>query len=159
MTRTVFLKNLGKISYAKAFSFQKELVRAHLDVLKSSKQIKSRNILIICEHYPVYTVGIQNKKDAKFYLNEKQRLIRLGADFEFSNRGGLTTFHGPGQLVCYPILNLAYFSKNMKWYVAQLENTLINTCRSFGLNASTTEDTGVWIGNSKIAAIGEDLNF
>ena len=156
LSRTVFLKNLGKITYKKAFAIQKELVRGSLDCLKLNKQKMSRNTLIICEHYPVYTVGIQNKKDTTFHLNERQRLLRLGADFEFTNRGGLTTFHGPGQLVCYPVLNLAYFRKSVKWYVEQLERTLIETCRRFDLTAGTTSDTGVWIDDNKIAAIGED---
>ena len=71
-----------------------------------------------------------------------------------TNRGGLITFHGPGQLVAYPILNLRNFTPSMRRYIATLENTIINTCSRFGVNAGTTEHTGVWVGDRKIAAIG-----
>ena len=85
---------------------------------------------------------------------EEQRLKKLGAEFYRTNRGGLITFHGPGQLVAYPILNLHHFQQGMKKYIATLEQTLINTCACFSIEARTTQDTGVWVGDSKIAAIG-----
>ena len=67
-------------------------------------------------------------------------------------------YHGPGQLVAYPIVNLKQFGrgKGVRWYVKQLEQTLIKTCAAFGITASTTLDTGVWVkGDRKIAAVGE----
>uniref|UniRef100_A0A9J7XDQ5 lipoyl(octanoyl) transferase n=1 Tax=Cyprinus carpio carpio TaxID=630221 RepID=A0A9J7XDQ5_CYPCA len=70
------------------------------------------------------------------------------------SRGGLITFHGPGQLVCYPVLNLGCFRKSVRWYVCELERTVIKTCAQFGIEASTSPDTGVWAGDNKICAIG-----
>ncbi|MCP6508515.1 hypothetical protein NL478_27505, partial [Klebsiella pneumoniae] len=76
--------------------------------------------LIIVEHEPVYTVGIRQQD----YNSVMERnLIKLGAEFKRTNRGGLITFHGPGQLVAYPILNLKYFQPSVRWYVANLETT------------------------------------
>nr|KAG5708216.1 hypothetical protein BaRGS_021150 [Batillaria attramentaria] len=85
---------------------------------------------------------------------EEKRLKSLGAEFYRTNRGGLITYHGPGQLVAYPILNLTHFKPSIKWYIATLEQTIINACWQFGIQAHTTEDTGVWVDNRKIAAIG-----
>lgn len=87
--------------------------------------------------------------------DEEYRLKNLGAEFHRTNRGGLITFHGPGQLVVYPVLNLNHFRPSMKWYIATLEQTIINTCRRFGIQAQTTTDTGVWVEDRKIASIGE----
>jgi len=108
--------------------------------------------LIIVEHEPVYTVGIRQREyDSVLEHN----LIKLGAEFKRTKRGGLITFHGPGQLVAYPILNLKYFQPSVRWYVANLETTVINLCNeTYGLNAVTTSDTGIWIGNRKICAMG-----
>lgn len=83
----------------------------------------------------------------------------LGAEFVRSDRGGLITFHGPGQLIIYPIIHLASFAKlrkSVRNYVCQLEQSVIETCRSFGVETMRTKDTGVWIRNKplKIAAIG-----
>lgn len=78
----------------------------------------------------------------------------LGAEFYRTNRGGLITFHGPGQLVVYPILDLKSFNKSMKWYICKLEKTVIEVCKSFGVEAERSSDTGVWVKNNKICAIG-----
>ena len=86
---------------------------------------------------------------------EEQRLISLGAEFYRTNRGGLITFHGPGQLVAYPILNLNGFTKSMKWYICTLEATIIQMCKSsFGIQAKRSSDTGVWVDDNKLCAIG-----
>lgn len=77
-----------------------------------------------------------------------------GAEFYKSNRGGLITFHGPGQLVVYPIINLKNFTPSIKWYVCHIEKTIIRLCKHLGIEAATTSDTGVWIGDEKICAIG-----
>ncbi|XP_055735370.1 putative lipoyltransferase 2, mitochondrial [Salvelinus fontinalis] len=137
---------LGRISYGRALQVQQLYVRRHLD----SKD-KLHNALLLCEHPPVYTIGI---RQALYPFEEEQRLKLLGAEFFRSNRGGLITFHGPGQLVCYPILNLGCFKKSVRWYVCELERTVINLCRKYGIRASTSPNTGVWVGDSKICAIG-----
>jgi len=141
-----------KITYLPALKVQTTLARQHLEELKSKGTSSVENILLFYEHSPVFTIGIRNKNiDSK----ERKRLEDLGAEFHFTNRGGLLTFHGPGQLVCYPILNLDCFKKSLRWYVASLENTLIETCKRFDVQAATTCDTGVWVKDNKIAAIGE----
>ncbi|KAG2456409.1 putative lipoyltransferase 2, mitochondrial [Polypterus senegalus] len=142
--------NLGRISYGHALQVQQKYIRHHLDNLNVQHR-PIINTLILCEHPPVYTIGIRN---APYPIEEEERLKSFGAEFFRTNRGGLITFHGPGQLVCYPILNLACFKKSISWYVCQLEKTLINLCGTFGLKASTSSDTGVWVDNKKICAIG-----
>lgn len=152
--RVVFARKLEKIAYLPALKVQTALARQHLDELKAKGTSNVKNMLLFCEHSPVFTIGIRNKSiDAK----ERKRLEDLGAEFHFANRGGLLTFHGPGQLVCYPILNLDCFKKSLRWYVASLENVLIETCKRFDVQAATTCDTGVWVKDNKIAAIGEEI--
>ncbi|EDV29600.1 uncharacterized protein TRIADDRAFT_19748 [Trichoplax adhaerens] len=108
--------------------------------------------LLICQHDPVYTIGV--RQDG--FDEEVQRLKKLNLNCEYykTSRGGLITFHGPGQLVCYPIINLAHFTKSLRWYIHQLEKCLIATCNRFNVTAKTTEHTGVWVHDEKIAAIG-----
>ena len=152
INRVVYATKLTKIAYLPALKVQNAIARQHLDELKAKGTSSVENTLLFFEHSPVFTIGIRNKSiDSK----ERKRLEDLGAEFHFTNRGGLLTFHGPGQLVCYPILNLDCFKKSLRWYVASLENTLIETCKRFDVQAATTCDTGVWVKNNKIAAIGE----
>ena len=151
-SRLVFARKLEKIAYLPALQVQNAIARQHLDDIKANGTSHLKNILLFYEHYPVFTIGIRNKSvDSK----ERERLESLGAEFHFTNRGGLLTFHGPGQLVCYPVLNLARFKTSLRWYVASLEKTLVETCKGFNVEASTTCDTGVWVKDNKIAAIGQ----
>ncbi|XP_062409366.1 putative lipoyltransferase 2, mitochondrial [Sardina pilchardus] len=138
--------NLGRISYGQALQVQQKHVRQHLD-----KSSDVPNTLLLCQHHPVYTIGI---RQAPYPPEEEERLKGLGAEFFRTNRGGLITFHGPGQLVCYPILNLGCFKKSVRWYVCELEKTVIGLCAKFGIKAATSPDTGVWVGDNKICAIG-----
>ncbi|XP_055914167.1 putative lipoyltransferase 2, mitochondrial [Eupeodes corollae] len=111
-----------------------------------------KNYIILLEHHPVYTIGIRTKG---YTEKDEKHLQSLGADFHKTNRGGLITFHGPGQLVAYPVLHLKQFKPSMRWYIAQLESTVIDLCKSMGIpNAQTTADTGIWVGDNKICAIG-----
>ncbi|GAB6020122.1 Putative lipoyltransferase 2, mitochondrial [Chamberlinius hualienensis] len=157
MGHLVRLKNLGRLNYASALAVQNQLVENHLKRISAEKDIVKKNTeildtLLIVEHPPVYTIGIRTKG---YDASEEQRLSELGAEFYKTNRGGLITFHGPGQLVAYPILNLENFSKkSVKWYVCALQNCLIKTCQEFGVDAATCEHTGVWVKDNKIAAIG-----
>jgi len=113
------------------------------------------NYLIVCQHSPVYTFG---KRQTKLDLaGERTRLEALGAECHVTNRGGLTTFHGPGQLVCYPILNLRNFTSSARWYVNCLEETVINTCGEMGVRAERCEHVGIWAGTNKICALGVNI--
>ncbi|CAL8350331.1 unnamed protein product [Arctogadus glacialis] len=144
----VQLVQLGRISYSQALLEQQRFVQRHRNRDPSRP---APDALLVCEHPPVYTIGI---RQAPYPAEEERRLALLGAEFFRTNRGGLITFHGPGQLVCYPVLDLRGFRKSLRWYVGQLEQTVIGLCGQLGIEASTSPDTGVWVGNNKICAIG-----
>merc|ERR1712062_610462 len=142
------------------WKFQKQLV-------EKEKSERKDNFLIFVEHSPVYTTGIRSNV---YDDNEELRLKNLGAEFYRSNRGGLITFHGPGQLVAYPILDLNQFIKDsdlsgkkrkllgMKWYIETLEEVIIQTLKSgFNIEGFRSPHTGVWVNKSnekKICAMG-----
>lgn len=147
------------VSYAEGLRIQKKHLEAHF---ASDHSDQPKNVLLLLEHSPVYTIGIRTRS----YSDEDERRLRsLGADFYKSDRGGLITFHGPGQLVAYPIFNLEDFRssggvgggpRGVKWYVCQLERSLIRLCKEYGLTAEAPGPplTGVWVNGRKIAAIG-----
>eukprot|EP00128_Syssomonas_multiformis_P012490 Colp12_sorted_trinity150504_noHs@34638 len=141
----VFVRRLGRMDYGVSLALQKAFVDAHLQ-----KPDEAKDVLLLVEHPPVYTVG----RRIHDYAAEERRLRALGADFYKLERGGQITFHGPGQLVGYPIINLRKHKPDLRWYVCTLEKALIRTCDKFGIKANTTPDTGVWVGNDKIAALG-----
>ncbi|KFM72045.1 putative lipoyltransferase 2, mitochondrial, partial [Stegodyphus mimosarum] len=149
---TICVRKLGQVGFKEAFRLQKEAYQNVLETMYNSNSKFANGYLFLVEHNPVYTVGIRNKQ----YIQDEQKLKALGADFIVTDRGGLITFHGPGQLVCYPVIYLGNFcaKKSIKWYVRQLENCVIGTCADFGLKATLTKDVGIWIDNKKIAAIG-----
>lgn len=103
------------------------------------------------EYNPLYTVGIRNRG---YTEDDISALKETGAEFYKTNRGGLITFHGPGQLVAYPILNLRNFQPSVRWYVCQIEKMIIRLCAEFGIKGETSPDTGVWVNDKKICAIG-----
>nr|CAD7437426.1 unnamed protein product [Timema bartmani] len=129
----------------------KILANRNIELLHQGTSHETEDILILVEHNPVYTVGIRAKEYSTDYENN---LKQTGAEFYRTNRGGLVTFHGPGQLVAYPILNLKHFNPNVRWYVSQIEKTIIRTCGRLGLAAETSPLTGVWVGEKKICALG-----
>uniref|UniRef100_V5HSE1 Octanoyl-[acyl-carrier-protein]:protein N-octanoyltransferase LIPT2, mitochondrial n=1 Tax=Ixodes ricinus TaxID=34613 RepID=V5HSE1_IXORI len=149
----VRVRQLGRLAFAEAYGIQTRTAEALRREILAKPAVLRRNTLLLVEHEPVFTVGIRSKG---YTSEDESRLRKLGADFVRTNRGGLITFHGPGQLVAYPILYLGSFNeqKSMRWYVCQLEKTVVDTCAHFGLRADTTQETGVWIGDNKIAAIG-----
>lgn len=151
-SKIVSVLNLGRMGFLDAYKVQTKFARQHLDSMAGVHGSKGENVVLLVEHNPVYTIGIRSKDYSEEY---EQKLKKLGAEFCRTDRGGLITYHGPGQLVAYPILNLKYFTPNMKWYICSMEKTMIGTCKYYGLNAHTTEDTGVWIGDRKIGAIGK----
>lgn len=138
----------GSINYKSGLLLQKFLTTHQ----PSEPHTEFRNYLVLQEFSPVYTIGIRTKD----YTDEDEnKLTKLGAEFYKTNRGGLITFHGPGQLVAYPLLHLKQFKPSMRWYVSTLEQMVIETCKSMGImNATTTQDTGIWVNERKICAIG-----
>lgn len=116
------------------------------------------NHIVFCEHPHVYTLG-RSGKEANMLLGEEQ-LQRIGATLYHIDRGGDITYHGPGQQVCYPILNLEEFGLGLKEYVHLLEEAVIGVCASYGIEAGRVDKaTGVWLDGDtsrarKICAIG-----
>jgi len=148
MQRIACVANVGRQSYSSGLKIQ-EFVS---NMIKSWSQLNdTKGIIILVEHDPVYTVGIRNRD---YDIEYEKRLRSLGAEFFRTGRGGLITFHGPGQLVSYPILNLKCFEPSVRWYVTQLEQVIISTCADFGIKASTSPHTGVWVNDKKICAMG-----
>lgn len=144
--RLVHILRVGKIPYQDSLELQKTI---STQLLK--EDCKHKNFLILTEHDPVYTIGLRTKN---YTIDDEEKLKKLGAQFFKTNRGGLITFHGPGQLVAYPIINLKNFTPSVRWYVCHIEKTIIDLCSKYNIKAQTTEDTGVWVDDRKICAIG-----
>lgn len=137
---------LGRRPYRPVVRLQERLVRR-----RQAGEVP--DTLILVEHEPVYTLG-RNAEKAHVLLSEKE-LAKHGVDVVETTRGGDVTFHGPGQLVCYPIIDLAGRGGKVVGYVAQLEETAIRLLAEFGLEGRRDpEHRGVWIGGEKIAAVG-----
>jgi lipoate-protein ligase B len=108
--------------------------------------------LILLEHPPVYTAG--KRWDPEHILFDEAALARMGAELHHVDRGGSVTFHGPGQLVGYPIVHLGA-EPDVIAYLRRVEEVIIRTCAEFGVEAGRSEGyTGVWAGNRKVCAIG-----
>ncbi|TAK28563.1 MAG: lipoyl(octanoyl) transferase LipB [Chloroflexota bacterium] len=138
--------HLGRVDYLAAWELQRLLVRACQAGDLSAA-------LLLVEHPPTYTTGRLGKE--KHLLRLPEELERLGAVFYRVDRGGDVTFHGPGQLVAYPILNLRRLGSDILTFVRGLEEAVIQTLADFGVSAGRSSgETGVWVGNEKIAAIG-----
>jgi lipoate-protein ligase B len=136
---------LGRISYQDAWNIQNILVKAR-------QESRITDSLLLLEHPPTYTIG--RRTNISHLLMPKDKLCELGAEVIDVDRGGMATYHGPGQLVGYPIINLYNVGGPLK-YIRALESILITTLTHFGLNASRIEGrTGVWVLDEKIAAIG-----
>lgn len=110
-------------------------------------------VLLLLEHPHVYTLGRRGRESD--ILVPAEKLEELGTEVHFIDRGGEVTYHGPGQLVGYPIVNLRRWRGGPLKYVQTLEQALITTLADFGIRAESAErPTGVWVGDAKIAAIG-----
>jgi lipoyl(octanoyl) transferase len=145
MSRGAYLMSLGLVPYGEAFDLQRSLAGA-------VSQDAIPETVILLEHPPVITVGRRTESDRELHVPD-------GAEVEIAetDRGGKATFHGPGQLVCYPILDLQKHGKDVKRYVRDLEEALIRTLAAFELEGERIEGlTGVWMTRPprKIASIG-----
>ncbi|MBI1306818.1 MAG: lipoyl(octanoyl) transferase LipB [Bacteroidetes bacterium] len=143
------IQHLGLIRYGNAWDLQKELLQKRIEGAIADQ-------LLICEHEPVYTLG--KSADANNLLVNPVFLKNIGAEVFQIERGGDITFHGPGQLVGYPILNLNDRKMGIRTYVDLLEESLIQTLLTYGIKTQRIEGlTGIWLiegAPRKIAAIG-----
>ena len=138
--------DLGLKPYKQVWNLQKTLQNKLIDGVK-------RDCLILVEHEPVYTLG--KNADPNHLLQSRDKSINV-YNIE---RGGDITFHGPGQLVVYPILNLAHYKKSISWYMRSLEQLIIDVLEKFEIKGNRVKGyTGVWVGDKKIAAQGVRLS-
>lgn len=150
------IENWGIVPYAEAWNRQEQLFDELIQAKKNGQPYVNR--IIFVQHPHVYTLG-KSGKEANMLLNEKQ-LELLGAQLFHIDRGGDITYHGPEQLVCYPILNLEDYNLGLKSYIHLLEEAVIDVCKDYGIEAGRVEGaTGVWLAigtpaERKICAIG-----
>lgn len=163
MNKDVIYRNIGLIEYKKAWDYQENLFNEIVSIKEKNRtsEVKepSLNYLLFCEHPHVYTIGKSGKEDN--LLISKEFLKSKGASLIKINRGGDITYHGPGQIVGYPILDLDNFGVSIKDYIYGLEEVLIRTIQHFDIVASRLAGaTGVWLdvghpqNERKICAIG-----
>ena len=135
-------ENWNIITYAEAWEKQTEYFNEIIDAKVNNKP--HTNTLIFCEHPHVYTIG-KHGKDANLLIND-QFLKQIQASYFHIDRGGDITYHGPGQIVCYPIIDLEDYHLGLKEYIHLLEEAVIQTCRHYGVEAGRLEKaTGVWL--------------
>ena len=162
MNKKVTFEDLGLIDYKKCWDYQEKIFSKILAIKSANrKEVRSNsteNHLLFCEHPHVYTLGKSGNKAN--LLVDKDYLKRRNATFYKINRGGDITYHGPGQIVGYPILDLDNFFTDIHKYLRLLEEAVILTLKEYGLNAERSEkETGVWFGVGtskarKICALG-----
>ena len=145
----VHFQNLGKIRYKEAWDYQTELFQSLIDNKIANRNLaeEEKNVpdhhLLFCEHPPVFTLGKSGKKE--HLLMSEEFLAENGIEFYPNNRGGDITFHGPEQIVGYPILDLDYFFTDIHKYMRFLEEVIIRTLSEYGLEAGRLKGaTGVW---------------
>lgn len=156
----ISIKNLGLIGYEEALEYQTDLFSALKALKKEGKPIETEHLLLV-EHPPVYTLG--KHADENNILFNRELLARENIGVYNISRGGDVTFHGPGQLVAYPIIDLSLHRLGVKDYVSLLEQSVINTIAKYGISGKRDEGaTGVWIidekGPRKICAIGVSVS-
>jgi len=142
--------DLGRMSYSAAFELQ------HLLVGQRKQELIPDQFLIV-EHPHVITLGRNGKPE--HLLAGEEALRRAGIEFHLTDRGGDITYHGPGQVVGYPILDLRHWRRDVAAYVRAIEQVLIDALQEFGITAGRLEGaTGVWVDGRKVAAIGVHIS-
>jgi lipoyl(octanoyl) transferase len=165
LNKQVQFIDLGLIDYQQAWDYQTDLFNKNLEIKKqnrdlpTSEQRATNNYLLFCEHPHVYTLG--KSGDEKNLLIKKEDLHSINASYYAINRGGDITYHGPGQLVVYPIIDLENFFTDIHQYMRLLEESVIQTLSEFKIASGRIKGlTGVWIDfenektTRKICALG-----
>ena len=158
----VIFKQLGLIDYKEAWDFQEEIfqntIGEKIRIRNGETDLITKNYLLFCQHPHVFTLGKSGSED-NLLLNESE-LTENNASFYKINRGGDITYHGPGQLVAYPIFDLDHFFSDIHKYLRFLEQAVIDTLLEYNIESSRVEGlTGVWIEGDtprarKICALG-----
>ena len=167
-TETRFI-DLGLVDYQQAWDYQTKLFREIIDIKIHNRDLPIRNqqvtpnYLIFCEHPHVFTLG--KSGDASNLLIRKENLDQISATFVPINRGGDITYHGPGQLVAYPVFDLENFFTDIHKFMRAMEDAVIDTLAEFGIRGGRIEKlTGVWLDENdeekarKICAMGVKMS-
>jgi lipoyl(octanoyl) transferase len=146
--RQVEVRRLGVVGYADALAMQRALV-------EERRAGSVPDLLLILQHPAVITLGVKGDGGRSHILASAERLAEEGIAVEETGRGGDVTYHGPGQIVGYPILDLRPDRCDVHRYVRDVEEVMIRTCAEYGVNAGRISGlTGTWVGEDKIGAIG-----
>jgi len=146
--RTFEVRRLGLVPYAEALALQRSLV-------EERRAGRIDDVLMLVEHPHVLTLGVRGDGGRSHILATGEALVARGIDVYETGRGGDITYHGPGQVVGYPIVDLKPDRCDVHRYVRDLEEVLIRTAASYGIEAGRVDGlTGVWVGRDKLAAIG-----
>lgn len=146
--RTLEVRQLGRMSYEDALALQRQLV-------DSRKTGAVGDLLLLVEHPPVLTLGVRGDGGRAHILASDEELARRGIEVFETGRGGDITYHGPGQIVGYPIIDLNPDRRDVHKYVRDIEEVLIRVMADCGIEAGRVAGlTGVWVGDRKVAAIG-----
>ena len=146
--RQIEVRRLGRVSYADGLELQKQLVEQ-----RRAGEIGDQ--LLLLEHPPVITLGVKSRNDRSHVVATADALAAEGVEVFETGRGGDVTYHGPGQLVGYPILDLKPDRCDVHKFVRDIEEVMIRTAAAFGVTASRVPGlTGAWVGDEKLAAIG-----
>ncbi len=144
------IRDLGRVAFRQAWDLQLELVRAR-------KAGSACDQLLVVEHPPTITLG--RNAQAAHVLADPAVLRRMGIEVAGTDRGGDVTYHGPGQVVVYPILDLREWRRDVGAYLRALESVMMAVLLDFGIRSRRLEGmTGVWVGDSKIGALGVHLS-
>ncbi len=155
--KKIFVKDLGKASYKPTWDYQEKVLK-EITNIKSIGEETTPNYFFYVEHPPVYTLG--KSGEIKHLLLSEEKLRSKNIEFHKTNRGGDITFHGPGQVVGYPILDLENFYTDIHKYLRMLEEVIILTLKEYGLKGERSpKETGVWLDANtpfprKICALG-----
>jgi len=169
MQQVVYFEDLGRRKYKEVWDYQETLLKRNTDMkghLRNLAQnepadpaLDTSNYLLFVEHYPVYTLG-KNGKESNVLISESE-MLHKGIEYFHINRGGDITFHGPEQIVGYPILDLEKYKTDLGWYLRSLEEVIILTMAEYGLKGErSVGETGVWLDTTikgrerKICAMG-----
>jgi lipoyl(octanoyl) transferase len=164
MSRKIRFQNIGRVSFDEGWKIQQNIQGELIELKLANKsqpvcnQVDAVNHLLFCEHYPVFTIG-KSGSDSNLLIN-KDIMEEKGVSLFHIDRGGDITYHGPGQIVGYPIFDLECFSIGVKEYIFKLEQSVINTLKHYQIEAGRLSGaTGVWLepegrNARKICAIG-----
>ena len=142
------VRRLGVVGYQEAADLQAQLV-------EQRRRDEVPDLLLLLQHPPVITLGVKSRSTRTNIVASDAQLADAGVAVFESSRGGDVTYHGPGQLVGYPIFNLHPNRRDVHRYVRDVEQALIDAVATFGISATRVNGlTGIWVGNDKLAAIG-----